>query len=97
MKINYVLPNNTKVELISDMHIQCFDFGPFDTPIEELLKEYSQTEGEQRNAIHLLICRQCDFYAEVIGYDEEIANNISFDNFASDIEHTLLQAVNQQS
>lgn len=44
-QIFYQLPNQVSIELVSEMHLQCYDFGPFDTPIEELLEDYSQASG----------------------------------------------------
>lgn len=95
MEIYYQLPNKVGLELISEIHIQCYGFGPFDTPIEVLLETYLQASGKQKHTIRQMICDQCEFYANTIGYNEDIANLISYDTLANDIEHTLLQAIQQ--
>lgn len=94
-QIFYQLPNQVSIELTSEMHIQCYDFGPFDTPIEELLRKYAQETKEEQCAISQMIHQQCEFYADTVGYNEDIASLISFDNLTNDIEQTLLQAIQQ--
>lgn len=95
LSVYYQFPNQVKIELVSEMHIQCYDYGPFDTPIEKLLQDFSQASGKQKHTIRQMICDQCEFYANTIGYNEDIANLISYDTLANDIEHTLLQAIQQ--
>lgn len=73
-QIFYQLPNQVSIELVSEMHLQCYDFGPFDTPIEELLEDYSQASGEQQCRIAQSIRQQCEFYADTVGYNEGIYN-----------------------
>lgn len=94
-QIFYQPPNQVSIELVSEMHLQCYDFGPFDTPIEELLEDYSQASGEQQCRIAQSIRQQCEFYADTVGYNEDIASLISFDNLTNDIERMLLQAIQQ--
>ena len=64
-EIYYILPNNKRIELLSEMHIANFDFGDFDEPIKELLKAYYETtEQAKKNVIELKIG---EFEAEYAG------------------------------
>ena len=88
--------NNNEIELISEMHTQLFDWGPFDTPIEDLLQRYTKSSKVDKSDILQQIHQQCEFYADVLGIDETIQNLISFNDLTNDIYITLLQAIQQK-
>ena len=41
-----MLPNNKRIELLSEMHTANYDFGEFDEPIEDLRKNYLEGSDE---------------------------------------------------
>ena len=95
LKALYKLPNNNEIELISEMHVQCYDWGPFDTPIEDLLQQYVESSEDNKSIVLQLIRQQCESYADLIGIDETLQSLISFDDLTNEIQTALLQVIQQ--
>ena len=59
-KIYYMLPNNKRIELLSEMHTANYDFGEFDEPIEDLRKNYLEGSDEAtKKSVEQKIEAQC--------------------------------------
>lgn len=90
-EIYYILPNNKRIELLSEMHTANFDFGDFDEPIKELLKAYYETtEQSKKNVIELKIGDQCSAFADFLGTQYgEIQSMINFSDLSIAIKQAL--------
>lgn len=91
-KIYYMLPNNKRIELLSEMHTANYDFGDFDEPIEDLRKTYYETSDEAGvKLIEQKIEAQCFAFADFLGMqDEEMQSMISISDLSIGIKQTLL-------
>lgn len=91
-KIYYTLPNNKRIELLSEMHTANFDFGDFEEPIKDLRKAYYETtnEAETKN-IEQKIEAQCTAFADFLGIQYgEIQTMISISDLSMEIKQALL-------
>lgn len=91
-EIYYLLPNNKRIELLSEMHTANYDFGDFDEAIEDLRKTYYETSDEAgTKLIEQKIEAQCFAFADFLGMqDEEMQSMISISDLSIGIKQTLL-------
>lgn len=91
-EINYTLPNNTQIELLSEMHTANYDFGDFDEPIGDLRKTYYEvTDEAEKNAIEQKIDAQCTAFADFLGIQyPEIQGLISYGDLSYEIKQALI-------
>lgn len=91
-KIYYMLPNNKRIELLSEMHTANYDFGEFDEPIEDLRKNYLEGSDEAtKKSVEQKIEAQCTAFADFLGMqDEEMQSMISISDLSIGIKQTLL-------
>ena len=91
-KIYYMLPNNKRIELLSEMHTATYDFGEFDEPIEDLRKNYLEGSDEAtKKSVEQKIEAQCTAFADFLGMqDEEMQSMISISDLSIGIKQTLL-------
>ena len=91
-KIYYMLPNNKRIELLSEMHTANYDFGEFDEPIEDLRKNYLEGSDEAtKESVEQKIEAQCTAFADFLGMqDEEMQSMISISDLSIGIKQTLL-------
>lgn len=91
-KIYYTLPNDKRIELLSEMQTANFDFGDFEEPIADLRKAYYEITGEaDTKLIEEKIETQCSAFADFLGTQyEEIQSKISLDDLSHRIKQTLI-------
>lgn len=91
-KIYYMLPNNKRIELLSEMYTANYDFGEFDEPIEDLRKNYLEGSDEAtKKSVEQKIEAQCTAFADFLGMqDEEMQSMISISDLSIGIKQTLL-------
>ncbi|NDV80772.1 hypothetical protein [Bacteroides sp. 51] len=85
------------IYLIGEMKTSCFDFGPFDRTIEDLLKA-SMFADEEPDKITKLIEEQCEFFAEHLGvvyYKYGIQQAISISALTESIKSELMSLVSE--
>ncbi len=86
-----MLPNNKRIELLSEMHTANYDFGEFDEPIEDLRKNYLEGSDEATKERRTKIEAQCTAFADFLGMqDEEMQSMISISDLSIGIKQTLL-------
>ena len=91
-EIYYSLPNNQRIELLSEMRTANFDFGDFEETIEDLRNSYYQmiNQGESE-IIEGKIKAQCSAFADFLGIQyEEIQSMIGFDDLSNGIKQALI-------
>lgn len=91
MKITYNLPTGTQIDLVNDMRTLCWNFGPFEQPVEELLQSWLEASPKDAEAYRHRIMKQCEFYADVLAYDEELQSRIPYDDLVLSVQETLLE------
>ena len=86
------LPNEERIDLLSEMHTANYDFGNCDEPIESLLRSYNETTDlASKDAIEQRIDAQCSVFVDFLGIQyEEIRSMISFNDLSIAIKQTLL-------
>lgn len=90
-KIYYTLPNNKRIELLSEMHIANYDFGDFDEPIADLRKNYFEESDEaEKEGVEQKIEAQCFAFADFLGMQEEMQSMINISDLSIGIKQTLL-------
>lgn len=91
-KIYYMLPNNKRIELLSEMYTANYDFGDFEEPIKDLRKAYYEiTDEAGTKLIEEKIEAQCFAFADFLGTQyEEIQSMISISDLSIGIKQTLL-------
>lgn len=91
-KIYYTLPNDKRIELLSEMQTANFDFGDFEEPIADLRKAYYEiTDEADTKLIEEKIETQCSAFADFLGTQyEEIQSKISLDDLSHRIKQTLI-------
>lgn len=91
-KIYYMLPNNKRIELLSEMHTANYDFGDFEEPIKDLRKAYYEVTDETRTKlIEEKIENQCFAFADFLGTQyQEIQSMINISDLSIGIKQTLL-------
>lgn len=91
-EIYYMLPNNERIDLLSEMHIANYDCNDFEEPIEELRRAYYEATGEaETKVIEQKIETQCSAFADFLGIQYgELQAMISFDDLSIGIKRTLL-------
>ena len=91
-KIYYTLPNNKRIELLSEMHIANYDFGDFDEPIADLRKNYFEELDEaEKEGVEQKIEAQCFAFADFLGTQyQEIQSMINISDLSIGIKQTLL-------
>lgn len=90
-EIYYLLPNNKRIELLSEMHTANYDFGDFDEPIEDLRKNYLEGSDETaKKSVEQKIEAQCFAFADFLGMQEEMQSMINISDLSIGIKQTLL-------
>lgn len=91
-EIYYLLPNNKRIELLSEMHTANYDFGDFDEPIEDLRKNYLEGSDETaKKSVEQKIEAQCFAFADFLGMqEEEMQSMINISDLSIGIKQTLL-------
>ncbi|WP_195594653.1 hypothetical protein [Bacteroides fragilis] len=91
-KIYYTLPNDKRIELLSEMQTANFDFGDFEEPIADLRKAYYEiTDEADTKLIEEKIETQCSAFADFLGTQyEELQSMISISDLSMGMKQALI-------
>ena len=91
-KIYYTLPNDKRIELLSEMQTANFDFGDFEEPIADLRKAYCEMIDEAHTKlIEEKIEAQCSAFADFLGTKyKEIQSMISISDLSMEMKQALI-------
>lgn len=91
-KIYYTLPNDKRIELLSEMQTANFDFGDFEEPIADLRKAYYEiTDEADAKLIEEKIETQCSAFADSLGTRyKEIQSMISISDLSMGMKQALI-------
>jgi hypothetical protein len=92
------LPNGNTEEIISDMHIQCYDFGDNAVPIERLIESYmAETDSTLRQELWDNIAKYISDYTDCIGnFDEELQQIVDWDKLYDMFETAIKNAIKKE-
>lgn len=91
-KIYYTLPNNKRIELLSEMYVTNFDSCHFEEPIADLRKTYCEMIDEAHTKfIEEKIEAQCSAFADFLGTKyKEIQSMISISDLSMEMKQALI-------
>lgn len=80
------LPTGEVIDVIAEMRTQCFDFGPYEYTITELLESLALGDNEAQKSIDSQVVWFVDSLANG---DEDLQSSITFDNLC-DMVHEVI-------
>ena len=96
MKLLFPLPNGEELDLLGDgpddMEYVCLVCGEFETPISELLEDYTLEPNHLRRQARADEIRDQAYYfaGETANYDEDLQQMISWDDLGEQMYQALI-------